>query len=72
MQWFKRLPGFTRSAPGLEWSIWKRLPALLFWATALPLGAGAAHGIGNPGKPARTQAPVGGTRSPDGAAWRRP
>ena len=51
MQWFKRLPGFTRSAPGLEWSIWKRLPALLFWATALPLGAGAAAWVAAPGVP---------------------
>lgn len=37
-----RLPGFTRSAPGLEWSIWKRLPAILAWGTAVPLAVGAA------------------------------
>jgi len=37
MTWLNRLPGFTQSAPGLEWSIWKRLPAILLWGTALPL-----------------------------------
>lgn len=37
MTWLNRLPGFTQSAPGLEWAIWKRLPAVLFWGTAVPL-----------------------------------
>jgi hypothetical protein len=34
---FNKLPGFTRSAPGLEQRIWRRLPALLAWGTVLPL-----------------------------------
>jgi hypothetical protein len=34
---FKRLPGYQRSAPGLEWVLWKRLPAILAWGTAVPL-----------------------------------
>ena len=42
MGWLNRLPGFTRSAPGLEWSIWKRLPAILLWGTALLLALVAA------------------------------
>lgn len=34
---FQKLPGFHKAAPGLEQRIWRRLPALLFWGTALPL-----------------------------------
>ena len=36
MHWLNRLEGFQRSAPGLEWALWRRLPALLGWGTALP------------------------------------
>ena len=42
MAWLNRLPGFTRSAPGLEWAICKRLPAVLLWGTAVPLALGVA------------------------------
>ena len=42
MSWLNRLPGFTQSAPGLEWAIWQRLPSVLFWGTAVPLGLAAA------------------------------
>lgn len=35
--WLKRLPGFQRSAAGLEWVLWKRLPAILAWGTLLPV-----------------------------------
>lgn len=42
MNWFDRLPGFTRSAPGLEWAMWRRLPAILLWGTAIPLAFCAA------------------------------
>ena len=34
---FNKLPGFIRSAPGLEQRLWQRLPALLLWGTVLPL-----------------------------------
>lgn len=37
MKAFERLPGHQRTAPGLEWWLWKRLPAVLAWGTALPL-----------------------------------
>ena len=37
MRGFQRLPGYERSAPGLEWWLWKRLPAVLVWGTVLPL-----------------------------------
>ena len=52
MRWLNRLPGFTRSAPGLEWLIWKRLPAVLFWGTALPLAVAAAAWVTAPDLPA--------------------
>jgi hypothetical protein len=41
MAWLNRLPGFTQSAPGLEWTVWMRLPAVLFWGTAVPLALAA-------------------------------
>jgi hypothetical protein len=37
MNWLNRLPGFERSLPGREWTVWKRLPAILGWGTAVPL-----------------------------------
>jgi hypothetical protein len=37
-----RLPGHRNAPPGLEWVLWKRLPAILFLGTVLPalLGLG--------------------------------
>lgn len=44
--WLKRLPGFQRSASGLEWTLWRRLPAILAWGTLLPVAVAAAwHGL---------------------------
>jgi hypothetical protein len=36
MNWLKKDPGSVRSAPGLEWALWRRLPAIFGWGTALP------------------------------------
>ncbi len=36
MNWFNRLPGQQRAPAGLEWHLWRRLPAILAWGTALP------------------------------------
>lgn len=37
MNWLKRLPGATaRAATGLEWTLWRRLPAILAGGTGLP------------------------------------
>lgn len=36
MNWFNRLPGHHRASAGLEWQLWRRLPAILGWGTALP------------------------------------
>jgi hypothetical protein len=35
--WLNRLPGFERTAPGLEWALWKKLPLILAAGTLLPL-----------------------------------
>ncbi len=43
MNLFNKLPGFVRSAPGLEQQIWRRLPAILLWGTLLPLAAVAVN-----------------------------
>ena len=42
MNWLNRLPGFQRSPHGLEWAIWKRLPAIAAWGTALPAAVALA------------------------------
>ncbi len=49
MNWLKKDPRSIRSASGLEWSLWRRLPAIFAWGTALPLAwswwaSGAAGG----------------------------
>jgi hypothetical protein len=36
MNWLQKDPRSKRSAAGLEWSLWRRLPAILGWGTALP------------------------------------
>jgi hypothetical protein len=37
VDWLQRLPGFTRTAPGLEWALWKKLPWIALVGTALPM-----------------------------------
>jgi hypothetical protein len=51
MSGLNRLPGFERSRHGLEWAIWKRLPAVLGWGTALPLAVAALLWLLSPGQP---------------------
>lgn len=41
MTWLRKLPGSQRAPHGLEWAIWKRLPAVLAWGTALPMAVAA-------------------------------
>jgi len=36
MDWLRKLPGYQRSAPGIEWKIWRRLPLIWLAGTALP------------------------------------
>lgn len=37
MNWLRILPGSVRSASGLEWTLWRKLPLILAVGTALPL-----------------------------------
>ena len=37
MNWFNRIPNSPRSASGLEWRIWRKLPQIALIGTALPL-----------------------------------
>ena len=48
MNLFNKLPGFSRSAPGLEQLIWRRLPAILLWGTLLPLALAGLNRVLRP------------------------
>lgn len=37
VNWLQRIPSSTRSASGLEWVLWRRLPLITLVGTALPL-----------------------------------
>jgi len=37
MPWLNKLPNSIRSASGLEWKLWRKLPLILLVGTALPL-----------------------------------
>ena len=64
MNLFTKLPGFVRTAPGLEQRIWRRLPAILLWGTLLPLLlAGVNHAL------APAMPPSGGDQSAVGPAY---
>jgi hypothetical protein len=51
MNLFNKLPGFVPSAPGLERHIWRRLPAILFWGTLLPLVLAGVNRVLAPAAP---------------------
>ena len=45
MNWLQKLPNSVRSASGLEWALWRKLPLIWLMGTALPLLVGLAlHG----------------------------
>jgi xanthine/uracil permease len=46
MSWLNKLPNSIRSASGLEWRLWRRLPLILLVGTALPLAAAVALHMG--------------------------
>jgi len=54
VNWLQKLPGFTRSAPGLEWALWKKLPWIALAGTALPLGLVALACLAAPEAPSPT------------------
>lgn len=37
MRWLNKIPGSVRSASGLEWRLWRKLPLIFAVGTALPL-----------------------------------
>jgi hypothetical protein len=37
MPWLNKLPNSIRSASGLEWSLWRKLPLIFLVGTALPV-----------------------------------
>lgn len=48
MNWLQKLPNSRRSASGLEWAIWRKLPHVFAAGTLLPLlGLGALHLLTN-------------------------
>lgn len=59
MPWLTKRPGTPRTPPGLEWEIWKRLPAVLAWGTALPLALAALLWWGWPASPSGDAADAG-------------
>lgn len=42
MNWLTKLPNTTRSASGLEWKLWRKLPLILLVGTSLPLAVAVA------------------------------
>ena len=60
---FEKLPGHRRSAPGRERQLWRRLPAVLLWGTALPLAFVRLRLWANRSAALRRGAPV--LRTPD-------
>jgi hypothetical protein len=42
MNWLKKLPDSRRSASGLEWKLWRKLPLILAVGTALPAAVALA------------------------------
>ena len=47
MSWLNKLPNSIRSASGLEWSLWRKLPLILLVGTALPLAVAVALHLGS-------------------------
>jgi len=49
MNWLQKLPHTRRSASGLEWTLWRKLPLIALLGTMLPLlGLGLVHLLADP------------------------
>jgi hypothetical protein len=56
MRWLNKLPDSVRSAPGLEWTVLRRLPLALLLGTILPLAISVTSRVFPPeGTPARIE-----------------
>ena len=42
MNWLTKLPNSIRSASGMEWTLWRKLPLIFLVGTAVPLAADLA------------------------------
>jgi hypothetical protein len=42
MSWLNKLPNSVRSASGLEWTLWRKLPLIFVVGTAIPLAVAVA------------------------------
>jgi ABC-type Fe3+ transport system permease subunit len=57
MRWLTKIPGSIRSASGLEWALWRKLPAIWAVGTALPLLAlGIYHWLADASTPSAQRA----------------
>ena len=57
MRWLNKLPHSIRSASGLEWALWRKLPLIALVGTALPLlGLALYHAGADAGNPAEARA----------------
>ena len=49
MNWLKKIPNSIRSASGLEWVLWRKLPLIALMGTLLPLlGLGVLYTLTDP------------------------
>lgn len=55
MNWLNTLPGFQRSAAGVEWALWRKLPHIIVWGTALPVVVAAFWHWAAPDQPTAAQ-----------------
>lgn len=57
MRWLTKLPQSIRSASGLEWALWRKLPLIGLLGTLLPVaGLWAYHWVVDAGTPAQARA----------------
>lgn len=47
MDWLNKIPGSIRSASGLEWALWRKLPLIAVAGTVLPLLALGVYKLWN-------------------------
>lgn len=55
MNWFNTLPGFQKSAAGIEWALWRKLPQITLWGTVLPIAVAALWHAVAPNQPTPAQ-----------------
>ena len=46
MSWLNKLPNSIRSASGMEWTLWRKLPLIFVVGTAMPLALAVVLHLG--------------------------